>query len=62
MSHIGNVRFTSEDGEMQYHKTVQSVVVTPEKSLRLKTTDGDVIEWAVSDGKAMAITLEDGTD
>ena len=30
--------------QTQYYKTVQSVVVTPEKSVRLKTTDGDVIE------------------
>ena len=50
------------DGQTQYHKPVQSVVVTPEKSVRLKTTDGDVIEWAVGDGKEMAITLKDGTE
>ena len=62
VSHIGNVRFTSEDGEMLYHSAVQSVVVTPEKSVRLKTMDGAIIEWAVIDGKEMAITLEDGTE
>ena len=62
VSHMDHVGFTSEDGKTQYYKTVQSVVVTPEKSVRLKTTDGDVIEWAAGDGKDMAITLEDGTE
>ena len=62
VSHTKDVAFTSEDGQTQYYKTVQSVVVTPEKSVRLKTTDGDVIEWAAGDGKEMAITLEDGTE
>ena len=36
--------------------------MTPEKSVKLKTTDGDVIEWAAGDGKELAITLEDGTE
>jgi len=62
VSHTKHAAFTSEDGQTQYFKTVQSIVVTPEKSVRLKTTDGDVIEWAVGDGKEMAITLEDGTE
>jgi len=60
VSHTKHVGF-SVDGQT-HHKTVQSVVVTPEKSVRLKTTDGDVIEWAIGDGKKMAITLEDGTE
>jgi len=62
VSHMKHAAFTSEDGKTQYYKAVQSVVVTPEKSVRLKTTDGDVIEWAVGDGKEMAITLKDGTE
>ena len=62
VSHTKHVAFTSADGQTQYYKTVQSVVVTPEKSVRLKTTDGDVIVWAVGDGKEMAITLKDGTE
>ena len=62
VSHTKHVAFTSADGQTQYHKPVQSVVVTPEKSVRLKTTDGDVIEWDVGDGKELAITLEDGTE
>jgi len=62
VSHIEHVAFTSEDGETQYHKMVQSVVVTPETSVRLKTTDGDVIEWVAGDEKKLAITLEDGTE
>jgi len=61
VSHMKHAAFTSEDGKTQYYKAVQSVVVTPEKSVRLKTTDGDVIEWAAGDGKELAITLEDGT-
>jgi len=62
VSHTKHVAFTSADGQTQFYKSVQSVVVTPEKSVRLKTTDGDVIEWAVDDGKEMTITLEDGTE
>ena len=62
VAHIDEVSFTSEDGVAHYHSAVQSVVVTPKKSVRLKTTGGDVIEWAVTDGKKMAITLEDGTE
>ncbi|EJK59109.1 hypothetical protein THAOC_20713 [Thalassiosira oceanica] len=62
VSHIEHVAFTSEDGETQYHKMVQSVVVTPKASVRLKTTDGDVIEWVAGDEKKLAITLEDGTE
>ena len=61
MAHVEKVSFTSKDGVTLYHSAVQSVVVTPEKSARLRTTDGDVIEWDVGDGKEMAITLEDGT-
>ena len=44
VSHMDHVAFTSADGQTYHYKTVQSVVVTPEKSVRLKTTDGDVIE------------------
>jgi hypothetical protein len=62
VSHIEHVAFTSEDGDTRYHKMVQSVVVTPETSVRLKTTDGDVIEWVAGDEKKLAITLEDGTE
>ena len=62
VSHTKHVAFTSEDGQTHYYKTIQSVVVTPEKSVRLKTTDGDVIEWAIGDGKELAITLEEGTE
>ena len=61
VSHVDHVSFTSEDGETEYHKIVQSVVVTPDTSVRLKTTDGDVIEWTAGDGNELAITLEDGT-
>lgn len=61
VSQIDNMAFTSEDGGTVYHKKVQSVVVTPETSMRLKTTDGDVVEWGVGDGQKMSITLEDGT-
>lgn len=64
VSHVEHVAFTSEDGETRYHKMVQSVVVTPETSVRLKTTDGDVIEWVAGDEieEKLAITLEDGTE
>ena len=60
MAHVEKVSFTSEDGVAHYHSAIQSVVVTPKKSVRLKTTGGD--EWAVTDGKKMTITLEDGTE
>ena len=62
VAHIDKVAFTSEDGVAHYHSAVQSVVVTPEESVRLKTMGGDVMEWNVTDGKKMTITLEDGTE
>mmetsp|Transcript_25917 Transcript_25917/g.58414 ORF Transcript_25917/g.58414 Transcript_25917/m.58414 type:complete len:274 (-) Transcript_25917:193-1014(-) len=62
VSHIQNLAFSSEDGSVVYHRKVRSVDISPEKSLKLLTTEGDMVEWdLVDDAKKLSITLQDGT-
>lgn len=59
-SKLDSVRFRSADGDVLYHRKAGAVDVAPEKSLKLKTTEGDVISWDVGDVPTLVVTMEDG--
>jgi len=63
VSHVENLAFSSEDGSVVYHRKVRSVDISPEKSLKLLTTEGDIVEWdLVDDAKKLSIALASGED
>jgi len=63
VSHVENLAFSSEDGSVVYHRKVRSVDISPEKSLKLLTTEGDMVEWdLVDDAKKLSIALASGED
>ena len=56
VSHVENLAFSSEDGSVVYHRKVRSVDISPEKSLKLLTTEGDMVEWdLVDDAKKLCL-------
>ena len=62
VTHIKNMAFSSEDGSVVYHRKVRSVNVAPGTSLKLLTTEGDMVEWDLDvDADDLSITLQDGT-
>jgi len=63
VSHVENLAFSSEDGSVVYHRKVRSVDISPEKSLKLLTTEGDRVEWdLVDDEKKLSIALASGEE
>jgi len=61
VSHVIDLTFSSGDGETVYHRKTKSIDVQTDRGMKLKTTDGDTLEWSVDDGTELMITLEDGT-
>jgi len=63
VSHVDNLAFSSEDGSVVYHRKVRSVDISPGKSLKLLTTEGDMVEWdLVDDAKQLSIALASGEE
>jgi len=60
-SHVESLAFMSEDGETVYHRKTRSIDVQKDKGMKLRTTDGDTVEWSADGGKDLTVTLEDGT-
>ena len=63
VSHVENLAFSSEDGSVVYHRKVRSVDISPEKSVKLLTTEGDMVKWdLVEDAKKLSIALASGEE